>query len=315
MTGVQTCALPIFNLIFLSLVGAFFSNLSILLTGPLVVRKNLAEIGADATSWSKYLIPVFTSLVSLSLYKYYKKKKILLFVVSFLMAMSILSVIKSGFSAAILILLIGFSTIAGLVLLSKNAGRINRRILIATLCVGVMLTIFYSLILFAPDSTPAYRIKSVISFITGDTSIDINHVSGTRTYLAYISWNTFLSHPLMGVVAYAFIYGFSPIGGHSTLLDMLAQFGLICGIPVIGILLSLLAAAGTIFRYDKSSYLGLVLVGWWTAYFAGCYMDPYLFSGAIDHYVFTFAGITTGLAYHNIKASKQRKVFHLNKLI
>lgn len=304
----------IVNFFFVTLVGVLWGNLPLLTeSGSLVSRSMLPELGIYLISPTRYMVAVFSSLVAFYTYQYYKRNYLIKYILVILFLTNTLVVIKSGYTAAILSLLIGYSAMGATAFFKKKYYNTRKRIKIAVLFIGLALSTYYILVRFAPDSVPAYRIRNIVSYMEGNTSVDIANVSGLRTYLAQVSWKTFLSNPLIGVGSYAFIPGIRIIGGHSTVLDMFAQFGLIGGIPVIGMLLSWLFAAITIYRHNKTTYLGLALIGLWSAYLAGCIMNPYLFSGAVDHYVFTFAGITVGLA-HKLDIVKKRKTLIAKKL-
>lgn len=294
----------IVRICFATLLGVFWGNISLVSeSGPLVLRSQLKEIGDMVTSWSRYIVSVLASLIAIYLYQYYNTRKSRWkYFVTILFPVAIISVLRSGFTASIISLFIGLSVMGVLTLFSPSSEKPGKKVLIVVLYGGALFAIYYALINFAPDSVPTIRIQNLIDRILGDTNVNLEYSTGLRTYLGAVSWSAFLSSPVIGIGSHSFIYGGTSIGAHSTILDMLAQFGLIGGIPVIVMLLSWLFAAIKIYQYNKSSYLGLVLSGWWLTYLVGCIMNPYLFSGALDHYVFTFAGITVGLA----KELKQR---------
>ena len=120
-------------------------------------------------------------------------------------------------------------------------------------------------------------------------STDINQATGGRVALNSISIDVFLSNPTIGIGSYAFIPGIYVIGGHSTIYDILAQFGLIVGGCVLLLIFNWLYSAYLKYKIQKSNQLSIILMSIWAMYILGCFFNPYLFSSALDHIVFVLA--------------------------
>ena len=109
--------------------------------------------------------------------------------------------------------------------------------------------------LFPHDSSIAYRFTSVADAVEGD----IDAYAVQRYQLQLASWNTFLAYPAFGKGAYnpysQKSYESSrrdsrtSIGGHSGILDRLAQFGIIGSIPLFMFYISAYGYTFLMLRY------------------------------------------------------------------
>ena len=98
--------------------------------------------------------------------------------------------------------------------------------------------------------------------------------------------STFIQNPFIGVGAESLSGNENRVGSHSSVFDLLAQFG------VFGFLFILMFLSWIIIHFKKSlksdSYTNLNIAFFcvWVGYFVGCIANPYFLSAAIDHYIF-----------------------------
>ena len=286
-----------------SLIGVCIGNFPIFLqSSSFVVRTDLLYMDSYLQSPYRYVPAAFVVILSLYLYEYYTNIFQQLMVIA-LGVMAALIVVKSGFSVSIITLLTGLMIVGVMSAMLNGTINMTRKLGFVLLSLAPVIIIIYGLQQYAPDTIPAQRINSIFELLIGDTSVDLNVTSGTRIDLMKVSWDTFMTYPIFGVGAYALSGSFRVIGSHSSVIDNLGQFGLIGGMLLNFMLISWIIAAAKIFQTDKGSNLGTCLIGLWGSYFMGCIMNPFLFSAAVDHYIFTFAGITIG---HVMQLQKYR---------
>lgn len=138
------------------------------------------------------------------------------------------------------------------------------------------------------------RITSLVTLLYGNSS-ELNVVSGGRVYLNKISIDKFLANPFIGIGSYAFIPGVYIIGGHSTVFDILAQFGVLFGGPILCFILSWLSVSvKRMLRMGRSDF-DVMLFSIWVSYVLVCFSNPYFLSSALDHFIFFLAGVTVGI--------------------
>lgn len=278
-----------------SLVGMAIGNIAVAFTpsSDLVVRSTI-ENDALLASWSRYLVPVLTLAMAPHCWAFFRGR-IARSTIIIASAIGVVSVLRCGFTAIfVLFILLGINY--WLISVFMKRAMLKRKIIYSVVIAAVFLSTFYIMDRFASSSNVWKRSTNLIGLMKGQ-SIDLNVTTGLRNKLGGVSKNAFFSNPLFGVGSYAFIFGKFPIGGHSTILDILAQFGLFGAVPIFGMVISWAMASLWLLRKGISSTLGHGLAALWLTYIGACFINPYFLSGAVDHYVFTFAGITIGQRY------------------
>lgn len=269
-------------------VGLFISNLGLIYSGGTSSVRN-TEIGVyDDFFYSpyRYLSITISSLISYYLYLnasslYYKFVFLILFIVT------VFVLIIGGFTTPIICFIFSFLMFNYFVFFNKNS---SSKMLNKIISLSIFVLIFYMGTYFL-DITVLDRLTAFASPLYGSNT-SFNETSGGRVVLNLISIDVFLNNPIIGIGSYAFIPGIYVIGGHSTIFDILAQFGLIVGGCVLLLIFNWLYSAYLKYKILKTNQLSILLMSIWAMYILGCFFNPYLFSSGLDHIVFVLAGIT-----------------------
>ena len=140
-----------------------------------------------------------------------------------------------------------------------------------------------------------FRIDSIFSLLIGGGET-VAVISGGRDRLASISWNSFINNPLFGIGAYAGQHDYRGfVGGHSTWIDILGQFGLIVALPLFLMLWLWLRDTLMIKKDTWQNEWRTPLIIMWITYFAACLGNTLLFISLLDIYIFYFAGVSVGM--------------------
>ena len=283
------------GIILFSAIGIFLGGISLFLQGDqFIVRDTMMDVSDYLRSPYRYVPPIFVSVLTVYLISY-TKNKYLKYLLIFITIFNIITVVRSGFTTPVFILFV--CMIAFLLRKTLNSksnlfsSLFNVLKPIALICFS-----FIILVTFLPTSATSVRFTDLFNLLfLADSSIDLNSTSGNRMDLLMISLDTFIKNPFIGVGAESLSGYENRVGSHSSVFDLLAQFG------VFGFLFILMFLSWIVIHFKRSlksdSYTNLNIAFFcvWVGYFIGCIANPYFLSAAIDHYIFVFAGITVGL--------------------
>jgi hypothetical protein len=253
----------------------------------------------------RYAPPVFVTVLSFQLIKKIKNRN-LKYLIIILNCFNMVTVLRSGFTAPIFVFFVcifAYLLWACLNLrtrVGKYAVKIMQSLVGLTFCWLVLGTFF-------AESVVNFRMQSLLNYIfVADSFVDLDFTSGRRITLLTRSLETFIENPIIGVGAESLSGNETRVGSHSSIFDLLAQFG------VFGFAFIIMFSSWIVISYKLSRKwsshadisLGFFCV--WVGYFAGCISNPYFLCAALDHYIFVFAGMTLGLNYkYNYGSKKQ----------
>lgn len=198
---------------------------------------------------------IYTIVLVIPLMLYYvKQKKSHYYFAAVFILMGIFAIIQSEYTTAFLlmaceILLLFFPA-------TSNAKAFKRSIfpiLIIVLCIiAVLPLILESIMHFVGSERIADRMEDLIAAWTGNISYSGEGDMELRQNQYEISWETFVSHPVFGVL------GWGQDGGHSFFLDNLARYGLIG----LGLMIYMVYTIYKLFikPYKSFGFYGYILV-------------------------------------------------------
>ncbi len=285
------------GVILFAVVGLFFGGISLFLQGDQFILRNvMTDVSDYLRSPYRYVPPIFVSVLALYLIRD-TKIRYLKNLIIFFSVFNIITVVRSGFTTPIVILFICgiaylfriFSNIRSGFL--KNLPKIITSIIV--ICVS-----FLGITTFLSDSVISIRFTDLFNLLfIADNTVDLNNTSGNRIDLLSRSLDTFIENPFIGIGAESLSGIETRVGSHSSIFDLLAQFGIFGFVFILMFLSWILIAYKLSFKFDSHTNLNIALFCVWVGYFLGCIANPYFLSAAIDHYIFVFAGITVGLNY------------------
>ena len=283
------------GIILFSAIGIFLGGLSLFFQGDqFIVRDTMMDLSDYLRSPYRYVPPVFVSILTIYLINYTKNQYLKYFLL-LITIFNIITVVRSGFTTPIFILFICMLAFVFRKAINLNFSLFSKsnNILmpIALICVS-----FLALISLLPDNVATIRINNLFDLLfLSDSNVDLNYTSGNRIFYLIISLDTFIQNPFIGVGAESLSFRFDRVGSHSSVFDLLAQFGFF-GFPFIIMFLSwIYIHFAKSSKIDSYTNLNIAFFCLWVGYFIGCIANPYFLSAAIDHYIFVFAGITVGL--------------------
>lgn len=270
------------------------------------VSNNIDINNTDYTSVSNFMIVIvahisFAAIISTSFLDMSNKKWVRVFLFS-LLTFVFFFCIKSLWTAPIIILLASALLIRIIHLYSvynEGSGKIISDILIslALLCLFIL---GISLVLTTFQSGEAYeraeRLRNIFSTITGigaSDKMDLNNISSGRTELAIKSINGFLMSPLLGVGDFTdSLY----ISNHSSILDILARFGIVGFIPVIYMFCYYTLVSYRLFRLKVVSehWTHIALLSFFLIFFISNLGNPYFLTSPPELLFFLAAGFVSG---------------------
>lgn len=294
------------GVILFSIVGLFLGGISLLFEGgsQFIIRNVMTDLSDYLRSPYRYIPPVFVTILSLYLIKETKNTN-LKYLIIILSIFNMVSVLRSGFTTPIFVFFVCmFAYLFWACLnLRSHLGKYSLKMIQSI--VGI---IFCSLVLksFFAESVVSVRMLSLFDYLfVAESFVDLDYISGTRVTLLTRSFDTFIEYPIIGVGAESLSGIETRVGSHSSIFDLLAQFG-IFGFAFILMLLSWIFISYKLSLKSRAySNISVAFFCVWVGYFAGCISNPYFLSAAIDHYIFVFAGITVGLNYKYNYGSKK----------
>lgn len=112
----------------------------------------------------------------------------------------------------------------------------------------------FHITVFTKYTDKAYKLLGVVFGFGHDVAEDVD-----RFQLFMISWNSFLDRPVFGVGGYLYIPGLgtgSPVGGHSSFADLLAQYGIVGGVCILAMIIPTILALLRIRQNNGHRQLG-----------------------------------------------------------
>lgn len=198
------------------------------------------------------------------------------------------NVFLSGYLLPILLWLIGMSLV-GLMRVRPTTQNFLRAVAGAAACFGLI-----QLLTFVPIVQTMYDKALLVFDVVSAGGVSMDPTG--RGQLAQISITTFSAHPLFGAGPYEFgAFPFQTIGGHSALLDWLAQYGLIALLFFAAILRELGRACKRL-RSRGHIELARGLHAMQLLILIACVVNPLFLKESLDLVIFSLLG---GLAYLN----------------
>ena len=245
-----------------------------------------------------YYFPVVSFLCILLIGLLHENKTLLRIILIICLAIMSLMVFISTWTAAMLVLLIGFAIIILLPYRRNPKIMRRRRLIMSAALVGLFcLMVFYTAdfnIYGASDSAKiATRIRAIPLLITNPSSffLTMDDISGTRVSLVWVSLSSFFDSPFLGVGDDTHS---DVIGGHSFWFDSLARYGIVGFIPLALMITSWSYWAAMNFKYNMESYMDRALFAFFITFVLSNIFNPYLFTSMLDLIVFLAAGIVCG---------------------
>ena len=253
---------------------------------------------------TQHFVAVLVLIIAFSIY-FRCSNKLLKMIILCLIIINGYSVISSTFAASIMTLIIGLS-VYGLLTIFRRGNRLYS-VILTMIFFSSSLLIIHFINEYAFDTVSTIRLNRALGVISGEFDFQsMDEYSGHRITKARISIETFLEKPYFGGgIVYGIAGHTSVMGGHNTYFDTLAQMGLLGAAPVFCMIFSWFWAALKLYRNKRQNYLYRSLVACWATYLIGCSFNPYLFQPSMDHYLYSFAGITVGLALQYEKDKKR----------
>jgi hypothetical protein len=206
-----------------------------------------------------------------------------------------LSIVTSSFLTAFICLMI---SVLIFVVFNFN----TKKFLFSSMLLSlIILGIYVAYQIFISYDIPGFsqilvRLTNVWEGVNGGVGFDLDESGKGRTFLMQISWDSFNSSPLIGVGAYMGQY--DKVGGHSNMIDWLAQFG-IAGIVGPSAILGYCVYSSFQILKSSSNYLrnlGKSLLCFWLVFIVNTYMGYAFLEPSIDTYSFFAIGLTAGLS-------------------
>tara|TARA_B100000780_G_scaffold66700_1_gene43954 strand:+ start:5436 stop:6635 length:1200 start_codon:yes stop_codon:yes gene_type:complete len=283
------------GIILFSALGIFLGGISLILqSDQFIVRDTMMDVSDYLRSPYRYVPPVFVSVLTVYLISCTEKKHLKFFLI-FLTIFNLINVVRSGFTTPIFILFVCMTAylIRKILIVKSN---LLSYLLKALMPIALIYIAFITLITVLPTSATSVRLTNLFNLLfLADSSVDLNYTSGNRMDLLMISLDTFSKNPFIGVGAESLSGNENRVGSHSSLFDLLAQFGVFGFLFILMFLSWIFIHFKHSLKSDSYTNLNIAFFCLWVGYFVGCIANPYFLSAAIDHYIFVFAGITVGL--------------------
>ena len=267
-----------------------------------MVAANLNMRPNEYSTASDYMITVvayisFVSVLAFSFLDYSSKAwgKLLVFIP---MILTFIFCLKTLWTAPVIILVISLLvmrvTHVFFVDHKKSGLKFSKKI--STVLMFAILFLGITLILSTFQSGEAYeraeRFRSIFRFITtfGATPLDFNSHSSGRVELASRSIAGFLSSPFWGIGDVTdSIY----ISNHSSILDILARFGLVGFVPFICMFgfYSHLSYRLVCMQVQKEHWTHISIMTFFLVFFVSNFGNPYILTSLNRTFVFFFCGL------------------------
>ena len=241
--------------------------------------------------WQSVMAAALSLGLSLALFALLQKRRRSFLLTSVSLAITALSVVIAGFTAAVIILLVGCG-VAMIVLRPRMrpAGMLVL-VLIGSIAVGALYL--------GRDVSPTLdtvwnRLSSAAPLLMGRTAIEDADTSG-RWDLTQLSWTTFVDSPFIGVVTGDVPFDLL-VGGHSSLVDVPAMYGLAGSVGPFCLVGFALYRTRPRRIGPRGISVTKGLFVFWVMYVASVALNPVWLTAAVDFYAFFALGLTAGIA-------------------
>jgi hypothetical protein len=260
-----------------------------------------AQLDFDAAAsgvrgWSGYQALVYVFILSIGFLLVSPKKPLLgrLTILACIISTSI-SILNSSFLTAVICLII---SILIFVILSFDRKKFIFSLVISSLVIFGIYLIIQTIISFdLPGlSQVTDRLSNIWEGFNSGVGVEFDASGRERELLRQVSWDSFNSSPFIGIGAYLGEY--NKVGGHSNIVDWLAQFGIL---GVVGPSTIIGYCIYSSFQISKSKLiylrnLGKALLCFWLVFVVNAYMGYVFLEPSIDTYSFLAIGLTIRLS-------------------
>ena len=246
--------------------------------------------------WSGYQALVYVFILSIGFLLVSPKKPLFgrLTILACIISTSI-CILNSSFLTAVICLAI---SILIFVLLSFDRKKFVFSLVVISLIILGIYLIIQVIISFdlLGVSQATNRLINLWEGFNSGVGFELDASGKEREMLKQVSWDSFNSSPLIGIGAYLGVY--DKVGGHSNIIDWLAQFGIL---GVIGPSTIIGYCIYSSFQISKSKLvylrnLGKALLCFWLVFVVNAYMGYVFLEPSIDTYSFLAIGLTIRLS-------------------
>jgi hypothetical protein len=255
---------------------------------PTLVDASL--FGQSVLYWPSVMAAALSLGLSLAVFDLLLNRRRAVVLASASLGITVLSVVIAGFTAAVIVLLVGCGMAVMVLRPRLKPGRLIVLVLIASVAVGALYL--------GRDVSPTLdtvwsRLSTATPIVMGRTAIEDADTSG-RWDLAQLSWTTFLQSPFIGVVTGAVPFDLL-VGGHSSFVDVLALYGLAGSLGpfcLVGV-----ALYRTLPRRSdrRGTSVTKALFVFWVMYLVSMALNPVWLTAEVDFYAFFALGLTAGM--------------------
>lgn len=255
-----------------------------------ITAHDMSVVDYNVLFWHSLMALTLSLGLSFALFDLLQKRSrtFALFVVSLIVI--ILSVVTSGFTATVIVMIVGFCIVIVRERAMLYSWRLIAFVLVASLSIGVL---YLGRDISSSLDFVWVRISSFGDLLVGSADIIDIDTSG-RWELGLLSWGSFMGNPLVGIVNGDVPVDFL-VGGHSSIVDIPALYGFVGSIgPFFLVGMALYQTRPLKMDRKAVSVKGSLFV-FWVMYLVSMVLDPVWLTAAIDFYAFFAFGLTAGI--------------------